>query len=190
MPFPGLHLLRPILLLVIPGVLWPVGLFAAKPTKAELREQKKEAGTDASSGKPGKRDDSAGGAESRLLIRLREQMEVTDDTEWALIAERIKTVDDVRRLIATNPNGRVNLASSDKAKPNNRPGSTAQPEQEALRAAVGDRLPDAEIKARLQRAHEVYLKNARKLEQARADLRAVLTIRQEAVAVMAGLLPP
>ncbi|MCX6954598.1 MAG: hypothetical protein NTV51_20790 [Verrucomicrobia bacterium] len=190
MSFFGPRFFRSILLLALPVYLSTAGLFAAKPGKAELREQKKEAGADAPGGKSGKRDDGTGGGESRQMTRLREQMEVTDDAEWALIADRIKTVDDLRRSLATSPNGRIALPSGDKAKPNNRPAASAQPEQEALRSAVGDRLPDAEIKARLQRAHEAYLRNESKLERARAELRAVLTIRQEAVAVMAGLLTP
>jgi hypothetical protein len=52
------------------------------------------------------------------------------------------------------------------------------------------KLPDAEIKARLARVHEVYVQDGARLAKAQEELRAVLTIRQEAVAVMAGLLPP
>jgi N-formylglutamate amidohydrolase len=69
-------------------------------------------------------------------------------------------------------------------------GVSANPELDALRSAVGDQFPDAEIKARLARAHDAYLQRVAQLTQAQADLRAVLTVRQEAVAVMAGLLPP
>lgn len=53
-----------------------------------------------------------------------------------------------------------------------------------------DKLPDAEIKSRLDRAHEVQQQKEAQLARAQADLRAVLTVRQEAVAVLAGLLPP
>lgn len=166
-------------------------VFAAKPNKAEAREQKREAaGNDTANGKNTRADKTAATSDpdSRLMTRLREQMEITDDTEWALIAERIKNVDEVRRAFA-NSNARVPLATGDKAKANPR-ATSAAPEQDALRSAVSDRLPDAEIRARLARAHEVYQRNESRLEKARAELRSVLTIRQEAVAVMAGLLPP
>ncbi len=71
-----------------------------------------------------------------------------------------------------------------------RPGGSAHPEQDALRSAVGDKLPDAEIKVRLARAHEVFQQNEALLLKVQTELRAILTVRQEAVAVMAGLLPP
>jgi adenosyl cobinamide kinase/adenosyl cobinamide phosphate guanylyltransferase len=78
----------------------------------------------------------------------------------------------------------------EKSKKSSRSGPSAHPEQEALRLAVKDKLPDAEIKARLDRAHEVQQQKEAQLARAQADLRAVLTVRQEAVAVLAGLLPP
>jgi len=68
-------------------------------------------------------------------------------------------------------------------------GATASPEQDALRQAVTDKLPDAEVKSRLARLREVRKANEEKLTKAQENLRAVLDVRQEAVAVMAGLLP-
>ena len=63
-------------------------------------------------------------------------------------------------------------------------------EQDALRAALRDKLPDAEIKARQARVRDVQKQNEARLAKAQDELRAVLTVRQEAGAVMAGLLPP
>jgi hypothetical protein len=68
-------------------------------------------------------------------------------------------------------------------------GRAANPELDALRTAVTDNMPDAEIKARLDRLREVRKQNEAKLAKAQEDLRAVLTVRQEAMAVMTGLLP-
>jgi Spy/CpxP family protein refolding chaperone len=65
----------------------------------------------------------------------------------------------------------------------------ATPELDALRSAATDNLPDAEIKARLARVRDVRKQNDEKLAKAQEDLRAVLTVRQEAVAVASGLLP-
>jgi hypothetical protein len=53
-----------------------------------------------------------------------------------------------------------------------------------------DGLPDAELRLRLARAHELQREREARLARARAELRAVLTVRQEAVAVLAGLLEP
>jgi hypothetical protein len=101
-------------------------------------------------------------------------MRVTDDAEWGVIAERIAAV----QAAGAGP--------KDKAKPAG-PERTAQ---DALRVAVRDGLPDAELRLRLARAHELQREREARLARARAELRAVLTVRQEAVAVLAGLLEP
>jgi len=58
-----------------------------------------------------------------------------------------------------------------------------------LRAAITEKLPDAEVKSRLERLREVRKQNEAKVAKAQEELRAVLSVRQEAVAVMFGLLP-
>ena len=187
-------LCRLLLLLLLPALFSTVGRAQAKPSKAEMRDLKREMNADAPGGKPNKRDGSSdsrdgrsnsGDAESRNLARLRDRFEVTDDAEWEVIAERINSVNELRRSVWTG-----GASFEDKGKRSARSGATAHPEQDALRTAVSDKLPDAEIKARLTRAHEVYRQNEILLARAQAELRAVLTVRQEAVAVMAGLLPP
>lgn len=187
---------RSLLLLTLLVGAAPWSLQAAKPNKAELKELKRDLGADAVDGKISKRDDKPAGrpeasdAASRMMTKLREQLEVTDETEWALISERINQVSELRRNLASSAGGKVAPVASDKAKRAGRAEGSMQAEQAALRAAVRDKLPDAEVKARLTRVHEVYQQNEARLAKAQADLRAVLTIRQEAVAVMAGLLTP
>ena len=176
------------------------GLAAPKPAKSELRKAERNASTDATDAKVSKREEKlaakaagtdAADAESPILTRLRKRLEVTDDAEWAVIAARITKVEELRRPVAPAGNGARDLAATgDKVKRNARAGASANPEFDALRAAVVDQSTDAEIKARLARAHEVYQQREAQLEKAQADLRAVLTVRQEAVVVMFGLLPP
>jgi ribosomal protein L13 len=114
-------------------------------------------------------------------------MEIEDDAEWGVVSERIVLVSDLRKIVqSTGSRGSPGGKKESRAKTD----GSSRSEQDALRAAVRDKLPDAEIKARLARAHEVYRQNEAKLTQAQSNLRAVLTVRQEAVAVMAGLLPP
>jgi hypothetical protein len=134
--------------------------------KGESREMKRTGGE-----KPGR---DPGAEAARSLVRLREAMRVTDDAEWGVIAERIAAV----QAAGAGP--------KDKAKPAG-PERTAQ---DALRVAVRDGLPDAELRLRLARAHELQREREARLARARAELRAVLTVRQEAVAVLAGLLEP
>jgi len=175
----------------------PVGSHA-KPNKEEIRAMKRDGVADDSGGKPKKRDDSGDArsgkpspadAQARSLDRLREKLDVPDDTEWALMTERISKIDEIRRTLWTSAaNVRGATTAADKGK--RAGGTSGNPERDALRAAVSDNLPDAEIKSRLARAHEIHRQNEKRLAEAQADLRAILSIRQEAVAVMAGLLPP
>ena len=187
---------------VICLVLSAVGAVAdyaqAKPGKDEARTSKRESSGEDSGGKPKKRDDNSdpgrtkanpAEAQARVLDRLREKLDVIDDTEWALILERMTTIDEIRRTLWTNSaSARGPLPGTEKNK--RKSGSSGNPERDALRSAVSDNLPDAEIKSRLARAHEIHRQNEARLAQAQANLRAILSIRQEAVAVMAGLLPP
>lgn len=154
---------------------------------------KRDGLTDDVGGKPKKRDDSAkpspADVQARSLERLREKLDVPDETEWTLIAERVAKIEEIRRTLWTSAaNIRGAAPGGDKSKRNG--ASSANPERDALRAAVSDNLPDAEIKSRLARAHDIHRQNEAKLAKAQAELRAILSIRQEAVAVMAGLLPP
>jgi hypothetical protein len=162
-------------------------LLAAKPGKEERMEIKRETGemkrdvTPSTRGKP-----SADDSQARSLAKVRELMEITDDDEWNVIAERVTRVGELRRDLATPASARGPVSVGDK----NRRSASGRPEQDALRVAIVEKLPDAEIKSRLARMHDIHRQNEVKLAKAQDDLRAVLTIRQEAVAVMAGLLPP
>ncbi|MSU25398.1 MAG: hypothetical protein EXS32_16455 [Opitutus sp.] len=170
----------------------------AKPAKSETRAMKREANADDPGAKSKKRDDatdaasgkpSPADAQARVLNRLRDRLEVSDDTEWSLITERLAKIEEIRRsLWSSSGGGRGALPGAEKAKRSS--GSSANPERDALRTAVGDNLTVAEIKSRLARAHDVQAQNEARLAQAQAELRAVVSVRQEAVLVMAGLLPP
>jgi hypothetical protein len=133
--------------------------------------------------------------QARLLSSLRERLEVPDDEEWKIVSERLGKVIELRRTSsAAAPNfaafaGRGQAGGGD----NNRGGRGSRaggsPELAALQSAIRDKLPEAEIKSRLDRVRETRKANDAKLSKAQEDLRAVLSIRQEAVAVMFGLLP-
>jgi len=127
-----------------------------------------------------------------MMERLRDQFGVTDDAEWALISERLTKVSELRRSsIGGGAFGRGGPPGGGGPTGGQRPsrGTTGNPESDALRAAITDKMPDAEIKSRLDRLREVRKQNEAKLTKAQEELRAVLSVRQEAVAVMFGLLP-
>ena len=121
-------------------------------------------------------------AQARQMARLREQFAVKDDAEWSLIAERITAVMELRRNMGSGRFGQSPGGGG------NRPETVVIPEQAALHAALADNLSDTEITARLTRLRDMRKQNEARLNHAHEDLRAVLTVRQEAVAVMAGLL--
>ncbi len=141
--------------------------------------------------------------QTRMNAALKEQFGVTSDDEWNLIQERINKVNELRRTTMMSGMGLRGIMSAfggpgaggpgggnNAQNPNrNRFGRMSNPEADALQTAVTDKAPDAEIKARLERLREVRKENEANLAKAQEDLRAVLTVRQEAVAVLFGLLP-
>ena len=135
------------------------------------------------------------------MTQMREQFEITDDAEWKVISDRITTVSEAQRLSMTagmggggrggfgGPGGAPGGRGAAGGNRGGRQGLNANPEQDALRQAVTDKLPDAEIKSRLANLREARKANEEKLSKTQEELRAVLSVRQEAVAVMLGLLP-
>lgn len=130
--------------------------------------------------------------QQQMMDRMREQFGVTDDAEWKVITDRITTITELRRAAGGGGLGGGRGGFGGLGGGGGRGGgrgANANPEQEALRQAVADKLPDAEIKSRLARLREVRKANEEKLTKAQEDLRALLDVRQEAAAVMLGLLP-
>jgi hypothetical protein len=135
--------------------------------------------------------------QARIMENLRERFEVKDDAEWAVISERLTAVMELRRSEAAGAFGALALGFMNRAalaggggNGNNRITAMmgGSPEQDALRSALADNLPEAEITARLAKLREARKQHEAKLSEARENLRAVLTVRQEALAVMLGLL--
>jgi hypothetical protein len=131
--------------------------------------------------------------QEQMLSRLREQFDVSDDAEWKLISDRLLAVAEARRATGGGLGGAMMMfgRGGQGGQQGGRAGrfGGGSPEADALRSAIQDKLPDAEIKSRLERLRESRKANEEKLAKAQEDLRAVLSVRQEAVAVMAGLLP-
>ena len=140
----------------------------------------------------------------RMMDRLRESFDVKDDAAWKLIEERITKVNDARRDVGFGGGGRGMMGM---ARPNRqgggdqaaqggqdrqggrqRFGGEANPDAEALQKAVDDKASTDEIKAKLAKYRESKRAKQAKLTAAQEDLRKILTPRQEAVAVLYGML--
>ncbi len=141
----------------------------------------------------------------RMMDRLKEQMDVKDDAEWKLIEERLGKVMDARRdVLATEMGGMFgggrsrsssssdssSTSSTDQSSSRRRGGFFGEPspEVEALRKAVDDKAGKDEIQAKLTALRKANKEKQKALEKAQSDLKAVLDARQEAVAVLNGLL--
>ena len=148
-----------------------------------------------------------------MAERLREQFGVADDAEWKVIEPKIQKVNEARRAVGGGFGGGMAFGrrggpggpgggDGDRAERADRGergdrggrggrfggGFEASPEVAELRKAIEAKAPADEIKAKLAKVREVRKANEAKLEAAQEDLRKVLTVRQEAVAVTMGLL--
>lgn len=160
-----------------------VGVFAQTPQQPPSRDR----------GDRGDRGDRRGfnpeEMRNRMFANLREQFEITSDEEWNIIVERITKVMELRRS-SMGGSFRGGMPGGGGPDPRSR-GSSASgnPEMDGLRSAVQAKATDAELKARLTRLRELRKETEQRVEKAQEELRAVLTVRQEAILVMFGLLP-
>ncbi len=133
------------------------------------------------------------------IDRYREEMDVKDDSEWKVLeaaigkvmdAERDVMADRVRgfmRGFGRNRGGDNNGGDNNNRNRGNRFG-TPSPEAEDLQKAIDDKAPADVIKAKLAKLREAAAAREAKLTQAQDELKALLTSRQEAIAVLGGLL--
>jgi hypothetical protein len=160
----------------------------------------------------------------RMLQRLRDQMEVPDDSEWKAISERIAKVMDARRAARMGgggpgmfgpppggpggpPPGGGDSGSAPAGGPppgdqgpppgfagGPPPGGPGgfnpqpNPSLDALRKAIDDKASAAELKTKIAEYKADVQQKRAALESAQEALRQVLSTRQEAIAVLAGLL--
>jgi hypothetical protein len=142
----------------------------------------------------------------RRIDRVKEQMDVKDESEWKAIEGQVNKVMDAQeaamrsrfsgfgggttRTRTSSSSSDAGSTSTDQSSSRRRGGMFGEPspEVEALRKAVDDKAPADEIKAKLAAVKKANKDNQKKLDQAQSDLRAILSVRQEAVAVLNGLL--
>ena len=130
----------------------------------------------------------------RMMDRLKEQLEVTDDTEWKAIQPLVQNVMDAR-MAAMSGMGRGMFGpprrttdNGDQAQRRGPFGQTPSAEAEALQKAIDAKASNTELKAAIAKFTEYRKAKQAELEKAQAELRKVLTVRQEAIATANGLL--
>jgi len=155
-------------------------------------------------GGPGGRNFDPAQMQQRMMDNLKEQLEITDETEWKAVQPLIQKVMDARRATMSGmgrgmfgggmrrggPQGGADNAPA--ADQQNRRGGgmfgQPSPEAEALQKAVDAKAPKAELKAAVAKYNEARKAKQAELEQAQDALRKVLTARQEAIATLNGAL--
>jgi len=138
---------------------------------------------------------------AKMQERMREAFDVKNDDEWKVLAARIEKVTEAQgatRAFTTGgfgrgaggPGGGQGGQGGTKGG-GNRPGGgfggEPNSDVEALRKAVEEKAPSAELKAKLAKVRDARKAADAKVEKAQDDLKAVLTDRQEAQAYLFGL---
>jgi len=126
----------------------------------------------------------------RMMERVREELEITDDNEWRAIEPLVNKVFEARRELM---GGRGFFGRPRRGGPDGGPGrgpafGQPSPELEALNRAIESKASASELKAALAKYREARKAKEEALRKAQDDLRKVLTVRQEAIAVANGWL--
>ena len=123
--------------------------------------------------------------EQRMMEQTRQSLSVSNDDEWAVIQPLVQKVMDARRE-TSGPGAPGGPGGPERR---GRPGPQASSEQQALQKAIEADAPPTEIKEALAKYRAARKEKQAKLEAAQSNLRNVLSRRQEAQAVLLGLLP-
>ncbi len=132
--------------------------------------------------------------QQRMMERYKEILEIKDDAEWKAIQPLVQKVSDAR--MATSSRGRGMFGrgprpGGDNNQPDQGQRRSFGPENsaaDALQKAIDSKAPNSELKAAQARYVDFRKAKQAELEKAQADLRKVLTPRQEAIATLSGLL--
>jgi hypothetical protein len=135
----------------------------------------------------------------RIMERTKEALEITSDAEWKAIEPLILKVMEARRD-ATGGMGRGMFGRGGGRGGDNAPAAPGgeggrrggffgepSPEAEALQKAIENKASGAELKAAMAKVREARKKAQANLAAAQEELRKVLSVRQEAIAMARGL---
>jgi len=139
----------------------------------------------------------------RMLENARERLEVKSDDEWKIISDRLEKVMTAQRdarmggmgMFGGGPRrnrGGDNANAADNGnggqQRRNRFGGEPNPDVEALQKAIDDKASNDDVKAKLTKLRDAQKQKEANLVKAQDELRKVLSVRQEATAVLMGLL--
>ena len=130
-----------------------------------------------------------------FMERIKERLEFTDDTEWKAIQPLVQKVMEVQGQVAGDRmRGAFGRRGGDQggdpggSRRGGMFGQQPSAEAEALQRAIDSKASNSKLKAAIAKYAEWRKAKQAELEKAQADLRKVLTVRQEAIATSSGLL--
>lgn len=136
--------------------------------------------------------------EQRMMDRIRDQLGYTNDTDWNAVQPLVQKVFDARRDVGfgggmggfggmrRNRGGDQNGGGQGGGGGRGMFGQQS-PEAQALQQAIDNDAPEAQIKDLLARYKTSQKAKQDKLKAAQENLRAVLSVKQEAQATLMGL---
>ncbi len=140
--------------------------------------------------------------QQRQIDNIREQLDLTNDTDWNAIQPLVQKVLDDKRAIGNTGNGMAGMFGGGRGGrggpggPGGRGGNRMaglfgepSPDQQALQTAVDNNAPTAQIKDALDKYEASQKTKLATLAKDQDALRAVLNVKQEAAATLLGLLP-
>ena len=145
-------------------------------------------------GGQGRRNFDPAQMQQRIMERVQTELGLTNETDWSAIQPLVQKVMDARRDAGNGGMGRMfrqrgnNNNGGPQGGGRGMFGGTPSPEAEALQKAIDDNAPKDQIKTLLGKYQASQKVKQAKLVAAQADLRAVLTVKQEASATLLGLL--
>ena len=131
--------------------------------------------------------------QERRMARYQEQLGLTNQVEWDAVKPLVQKVTDAQRdVFSGQMRGMFGGGRRGQGGPGGGQGGPggmlpADPTRDALQQALDDNAPTAQVKDLLAKYKASQKAKQAKLEAAQADLKKVLTTKQEAEAVLAGL---
>ena len=138
----------------------------------------------------------------QMLTQYRQNLNITNDDEWAAIQPLIQKVLDARQALNGGAGGGGFGGGfggggfgggfgggRGGGGPGGGAGAQTDPEQQALQTALDNGAPAGQVKDLLAKYRAVRKDKQTKLDTAQANLKAVLNMQQEAEAVILGLIP-
>lgn len=152
------------------------------------RPQRNRPPGDQAGGDRGPRNFDPAEMQKRMMERTKEQLEITDESEWKVIEPLVQKVSEARMQSARGMFGGRGGRGGGGPGGGGGFGGQPNPDAEALQKAIDSKASKAEMKAALAKYLESRKAKQAELEKAQAALRQVLTPRQEAIAALNGLL--